>query len=269
MAAKISTDMINRRLGAVMNKSPQNAGYDDEPYNDVVQADDDDESMSLGFILVTVATCLAIGLGTFFLMGGGFSIFNWSFTKDATQFASKADKFCKPLWQSPGWNDNALACYMVEVPERLCDEGERTHLVSLLRRYRVDSELMKAKVLHEVTFNQKEIMADIQKSIDNFDNQDKPAYSPAQIKKKAAKPVGKQYLKKKDIVDSVALFQKKVMDPSARDQNLELSGLLRNLIAKGYFEHQYEFGLISDQIVADAYAQPVPAVQSPCPKPAV
>ena len=128
---------------------------------------------------------------------------------------------------------------------------------------------MKAKVLHEVTFNQKEIMADIQKSIDNFDNQDKPAYSPAQIKKKAAKPVGKQYLKKKDIVDSVALFQKKVMDPSARDQNLELSDLLRNLIAKGYFEHQYDFGLISDQIVADAYAQPVPAVQSPCPKPAV
>jgi hypothetical protein len=53
------------------------------------------------------------------------------------------------------------------------------------------------------------------------------------------------------------------------NQNLDLSDLLRGLIVKGYFEHQYDFGFISDQIVADAYAQPVPPVKSPCLKPAV
>jgi hypothetical protein len=264
MAAKISTDMINRRLGAVMNPASQTAGYDEDLIDDVVEADDD-ESMSLGFILVTVATCLAIGLGTFFMMDGGLSIFNWSFKKDAAQFASKADPFCKALWKSPGWNDNALACYMVEVPQRLCDVEERNNLVALITRFRVDAELAKGKALTEVVFNQKKIFADIQKEIDNFDN---PNYRRKE-KSKVKVAAGKSYLKRQSIEEGLATYQKKVLGGAPINQNLDLSDLLRGLIVKGYFEHQYDFGLINDQIVADAYAQPVPPVKSPCPKPAV
>jgi hypothetical protein len=262
MAAKISTDMINRRLGSVMNQSPQNPDYDDDLNDDVVAADDD-ESMSLGFILVTVVTCLAIGFGTFFMMDGGLSIFNWSFKKNEAQFASKADPYCKALWTSPGWNNNALACYMVEVPQRLCDVEERNNLVALIKRFRVDAELAKGKVLNEVVFNQKKIFADIQKDIDNFDN---PNYR-SQKKPKVKVAAGKSYLKRQSFEEGLATYQKKVLGGAPINQNLELSDLLRNLIVKGYFEHQYDFGLISDQIVSDAYAEPVPPVKSPCPKP--
>jgi hypothetical protein len=265
MAAKISTDMINRRLGSTMSQSPGQQSNDVESFDDDVAEGDDAESMGLGFILTTVATCLALGLGTFFWMNGSFSLFDWQLKKDNLQFASKADGFCKKLWKSPGWNNEALACYMVEEPQRLCDADERNHLVALISQFRLDAELAKGKALNEVMFNQKKIFADIQKEIDNFDN---PNYKRPE-KPKVKKATGKQYLKQRSIEENVASFQKKVMGGAPLNQNLELSDLLRNLIVAGYFEHRYDFGLLNDQIVADAYADPVPPVTSPCPKPTV
>jgi hypothetical protein len=202
----------------------------------------------LGALVAGVFTAVAY-------FSGGIS--GWPFTNsEPPAFVSKVDPICQRIWKSPGRNDDALACYMVESPHRFCDPQERQHLVSMIKRYRADIAVFQAKILKEVASG--EVFSEINAHIER---QEKGLPQP----KLKPRPKNK-YLKNKSLEANLADFQKKVFDPSSRGKNSELSMLLRGVLAQGYFD-QSEFGWFQDELVTEALSPPIPEVKSPC-KPA-
>ena len=210
---------------------------------------DDEEDRSAAILFS------ALGAGLFAIAAGAFWCFGWPSSGNDGQFASKADPICQRIWKSPGWNNDALACYMVEYPSRFCDPGERRHFVAVLKRYRSDIDQAKAKAIKDVTFGSGEIFKDIQKEIDNQER--------GRTRPKAKPRAKNKYLRNRSIEEDVAAFQEKVFNSSLIGHDAELSALLRGVLEKGYFEPS-EFGWFKDEIVSDALSAPLPEVKAPC-----
>ena len=243
MGLKISADQINRRLGG-------GQGYQTPP-----PKNDDGNGGNSVLYAGMAATFIAIGAATFFW--DSLPMPNFSGEWKDNSYVSVADAICKPMWREKSWNSDAVACYLVEMPDRFCNSQEREHLVEVFTRFRTDIELAKAAAIHEVTFEQKKIFDNI---VADIERQEKGLPAP----KVQRRPKNK-YLPNPEIEVKVAEFQKQVFNPSARGGNKELSRMLRKILEKGYFK-TWEFGMIRDKIVVEALKQPLPEVQSPCEK---
>ncbi len=217
------------------------------PRQSVSAEDDSDEGVTPGFI-ATLAVAVVVGFGG--------AYYYLSQEDEMATFVSKADPICAQYWVSPGWNDEAMICYMVEQVDRLCDPRERLHLAAKVQLYRTESERLKGKVIREAVLNQKDRFAEIKAEVDNFG---KNTSKPRKVEKKKPRKYGKNYT----VEESVAMFQQKVMNPDARYQNTELSDHLRVIFAKGYMK-PWEFGTIKDRIVRDAMDGVESPATSPC-----
>ena len=261
MARDIKLDQIRARLGD-LDKPRDYDPYKNEGQQDFDNNDEggDDEgggsTINAGFIATMLGLFIAVSGGTYMFTEGinPIGLLKWRpGVGHSTEFVSKVESICKPLWHSPGWNSDALACYMVESPNRFCDVQEREHFVGLFRRFRMDIEMQKGKVIAEITSG--DTFKKISKAIEDEENG---------IKRPKPKPQPKnKYIKNLEIEDAVKLFAKNVLDPSTRAQNPELSMMLRKLLDKGYFQIS-EFGIFKDQIVTDAAFELPADIKSPC-----
>jgi hypothetical protein len=251
MGLKITPDMINQRLGGSQNNSHQNA-------QNHWQATEENEGggAGVGFYAAVAGTFVAIGALTFVFMGDGFSGLSLP-TWDQTAFVSKVDPICQPLWKSPGWNNDALACYLVESPQRFCDKQEREHLVSVFTQYRTDIELIRAQAIAEVTVGQKKIYNDIVAQVERQEKGLPPL--PSKQKPRAKN----KYLPNHSFEENMNSLMPVGLTGMAKKQQTELASLLRVVLEKGYFK-TWEFGLIQDKIVTEALKTPLPEVKSPC-----
>jgi hypothetical protein len=269
MAFKITPEMINRRLAASENKPRQFDAYGqqvgavDRELDDIVDDEDDSDRMSGLFMAGMAVTFLLIAGLTYYVMENGISVKMWKFGGNRSAFSSIADAKCKPMWESPGWNADALACYMAEYPDRFCDANERSHLVNLITRYRRDAENLRGKVIGDFMKNQKNIMADINKSIKDMEERETEGQHSLDKVAKPFKPKLNKYIRNVTFEQGLQMFQAKVFNPDSLYQQLEVSQLLRNILNKGYFE-TWEFGMQREKIVEDALIVPLPKVVSPC-----
>lgn len=265
MARDIKLDQIRARLGD-LDKPRSYDPYNTDDNHDFVGSSDSEtdggSTLNAGFIATILGLFLMVSGGTY-MFSSGFNplgMLNWRpSASTSAEFVSKVDPFCKPLWKSPGWNGDALACYMIEIPSRFCDANERQHLVKLFRKYRMDIRTLQSQAIAQITVGQKEIFDSIAK---DFDDHEKGIVR----KKPKSKPVPKnKYLSNKTFEQSVMAFQTKVMNPGSAGKDPELSAILRNVMVRGYIDPS-EFGLLRDEIVSDALLEPLPERISPCVK---
>ncbi len=204
---------------------------------------EENDNVSAGFISGFAVAALAVGGGTYYFL-----------IRDtgAPDFVSKADAICSKYWVSPGWNDEALTCYMVEHTDRLCDEREREHLVGKFELYRADAGKMQAKALGDVVANNGTMHAAIMDEVNNFE---KNKFKVRKVEKRKPRKYGKTL----SVEEKVDLLAQKTMNPDARNQNAELSDFLRPIFAKGFMK-PYEF-------VQDAMSGVESPAKSPCTEP--
>jgi hypothetical protein len=139
---KITSDIINRRLG---NQGPSRSSDYDNGYDDPRSSRQNDAEtsegggMSFGFLASIMGVFAAFGLGTFFVMGSGFSLDSLSPAKQAYKnYVSVADNVCGKAWKDKGNNDSSISCYLTTNVTRLCKSEERTHLAAKFKQYSLD-----------------------------------------------------------------------------------------------------------------------------------
>lgn len=130
MANRITLDDIESRLG----KHPKPAYSPDEEFE--AEEPEDSSSLGAGFIGGCVAMFFAVGLGTFYFLGGGlnFSAPNLSLAWH-DELKSSVDEVCSVGWQSNRSNIDQMHCYFTKDVKRLCKSEERDHLVAKIKTF--------------------------------------------------------------------------------------------------------------------------------------
>jgi hypothetical protein len=160
-----------------------------------------------------------------------------------SEFVSRADSTCAPLWVGTARNDPALVCYLQTDTKRLCKAQEKQHLVATIERYRVSLAAYDAQLLsYLVTLN-------LRFGKTAKENDAPHAY--VQASKEAARAVETDDLKKALKLETV------------RDE--DLTEMLRLLALKGLIGPD-DFGRRVPDFVTEAFVELVPAI-STCPKP--
>jgi hypothetical protein len=270
----IKLDQIRARLGDLdkprvydpysNDSAPQNQ------FQDEYEEAGGGSTFNAGFIASIVALFLVVSGGTFYFTsggsGGGFdvaSLLNWRMASEPA-FVSKVDAVCKPMWASPGFNHDALACYMVESPARFCDVRERDYFINLITRFRVDLKAEQSIELAEVVAGLPDTFKQLDKAIADSD-----AGRPVQTIKSKHPRKPFKYLTNMKFEQFIGEMQKVGQNPSLMGHigaNAELPQMLRKLILQGYFQ-LFDFGMFRDAIVEDALKDPLPdmtKVKPPC-----
>jgi hypothetical protein len=133
---KITSDMINRRLGAAGTTSGNGGGR--RPPVQPVEEDDEEEGSTFtpGFVMALLALSLVVGGGTFFFAGSSVSMEALTKYRGGEELVSSADVACKKLWVPAARNGPSLSCYLSNTPQRLCAKSEKKHLAMVFRQYR-------------------------------------------------------------------------------------------------------------------------------------
>lgn len=99
------------------------------------EAENGSRAGSLGFVAFCVATFLAVGSGTYFLLGGGGEGSEMTVAAEESAEASlisKVDATCGKGWGEVRENRDQLHCYFTTDVARLCDPQERGHLLRVV-----------------------------------------------------------------------------------------------------------------------------------------
>jgi hypothetical protein len=263
----IRLNQINARLGD-LNKPRQRDPYaaydssDDEGETRKTAAYEPSPSMGVGFISTMVGLFAMVFAGVF-AYGSDLNInglLNWRMPS-APEFVSKVDSICKPMWASPGFNYDALACYILESPNRFCDDQEKQNLVSMIFKFRMDAKTEQTIELHEIVVDMPNTLKQIDQAIKDSDEGKPIKGIPSKHQIKKAK-----YLKNLSFSDFIGEMQKIGQNPSLMGHvgfNDQLAQLVRGLMLKGYFQPG-DFGMFQDDIVKDALIEPLPEIKSPC-----
>jgi hypothetical protein len=130
MGNRITLDDIENRLG-------KHARPEYSPDDEILEEDaGEDSSMGIGFIASSVATFLAVGLGTYYFSGGGFS---FSVPKLSLawhdELKSTVDPVCSVGWEANRSNIDQMHCYFTKDVQRLCKSDERKHLIAQIGKF--------------------------------------------------------------------------------------------------------------------------------------
>jgi len=113
-----------------------------EPARAVSQPAHEEQGTTLnaGFMATVAAVFVAVSSGTFFYLNGGLSLpqFALSFNQAEPAYTSSVDRACGKGWQKELPNTDQMHCYLTSSPKRLCEPGERAHLVATIDRFEED-----------------------------------------------------------------------------------------------------------------------------------
>lgn len=153
---EINLDQIQQRLGGQNKARPSYDDYDNDAakYN-YDQSGSEGTTLNAGFIATIVAAFVAVGGGTYFFAGDGFSMpdlgLNWSWGGEEAQVAaasgSKLDSVCGKGWQAELPNVDQMHCYMTREVYRLCDDKEYAALLATVKQYDADYNVWHRKYM--------------------------------------------------------------------------------------------------------------------------
>lgn len=152
---EINLDQIQQRLGG---QNKPRASYDEfdngQPQYNYDQSGSEGTTLNAGFIATIVAAFVAVGGGTYFFAGDGFSVpdlgLKWSWGNGETVAAmsgSKLDSVCGKGWQADLPNVDQMHCYMTREVYRLCDEKEYDALLATVKQYDADYKVWHRKYM--------------------------------------------------------------------------------------------------------------------------
>lgn len=152
---EINLDQIQQRLGG---QNKPRASYDEfdngQPQYNYDQSGSEGTTLNAGFIATIVAAFVAVGGGTYFFAGDGFSMpdlgLKWTWDSGeqvAAMSGSKLDPVCGKGWAADMVNTDQMHCYLTREVYRLCDATEHDALLATIRQYDADYKVWHRKYM--------------------------------------------------------------------------------------------------------------------------